>query len=207
MEDKEKRDIVWHHGKLTPAAREKSLGGRGAVVWFTGLPCSGKSSLAREVEAALVEGGVNAAVLDGDNIRHGLNRDLGFSPADRAENIRRIGEVAKLFVQNNVVALTAFISPYRSDRAAARALVAPGEFFEVFCDAPLAVCEQRDTKGQYAKARAGRIPEFTGVSAPYEPPDKPELTLKTGEETLEQSARRVLDLLKKAGLGRRLRRD
>ena len=194
------RHITWHHGKLTDADRQKHLKQRGVVVWFTGLSGSGKSTVAREVELALVENGKNAFVLDGDNIRHGLNRDLGFSPEDRAENIRRIGEVAKLMAQANLVTLTAFISPYKADRDAVRALLADGQFIEVFCDASLAVCESRDTKGLYKKARAGQIPEFTGISAPYEPPQRPELVLKTGEETLEQSARKVLDLLEQRGI-------
>jgi adenylylsulfate kinase len=194
------KNIVWHHGKLTAEERAAKLGQKGAVIWFTGLSGSGKSTVAREVELALVENGVNAAVLDGDNIRHGLNKNLGFAPADRTENIRRIGEVAKLFAQNNVVALTAFISPYKADRDAVRALLQPGEFLEVFVDAPIEVCEKRDTKGLYAKARAGQIPEFTGISAPYEAPDKPELVLKSGTETLEESTRRVLDLLREKGV-------
>lgn len=189
------QNIVWHHGKLTPQAREEKLGQKGAVVWFTGLSASGKSTVAREVELALVENGINAYVLDGDNIRHGLNSNLGFSPEDRKENIRRIGEVAKLFSEANVVVLTAFISPYRADRDLARKLLPAGTFFEVFCDAGLEVCEQRDPKGLYKKARAGEIPEFTGISAPYEAPEQAELTLKTGKETLEESTRRVLSLL------------
>ncbi len=193
------KNIVWHHGKLTPEQRIQKLGQKGVVVWFTGLSGSGKSTVAREVELALVENGINAAVLDGDNIRHGLNKNLGFSPADRTENIRRIGEVAKLFAQNNVVAITAFISPYKADRDAVRAILPEGDFLEVFCDTPLEICEKRDTKGLYAKARAGQIPEFTGISAPYEPPEKPELVLKTGTETLEESTRRVLELLRQRG--------
>ncbi len=187
--------ITWHHGKLTDQEREAKLGQRGGVVWFTGLSGSGKSTVAREVELALVENGKNAFVLDGDNIRHGLNRDLGFSPEDRKENIRRIGEVAKLMAQANIVTLTAFISPYKADRDTVRALLADGQFIEVFCDASLEICERRDAKGLYKKARAGQIPEFTGISAPYEAPERPELVLKTGEETLEESTRKVLDLL------------
>ena len=194
------KNIVWHHGKLTPEDREKKLGQKGAVVWFTGLSGSGKSTVAREVELALVENGINAYVLDGDNIRHGLNRNLGFSPADRTENIRRIGEVAKLFCEGNVVTLTAFISPYRADRDLARSLVPKGQFFEILCDTPIEICEQRDTKGLYKKARAGEIPEFTGISAPYEAPAQAELMLKTGTEKLEDSTRRVLELLAGAGI-------
>ncbi|HKX12350.1 MAG TPA: adenylyl-sulfate kinase [bacterium] len=194
------KNIVWHHGKLSPEQREQKLGQKGAVVWFTGLSASGKSTVAREVELALIENGVNAYVLDGDNIRHGLNSNLGFSPDDRKENIRRIGEVAKLFCEANVVTLTAFISPYKADRDLARKVAPSGQFFEVFCDAGLEVCEQRDPKGLYKKARAGEIPEFTGISAPYEAPDKPELVLKNGQESLEESTRRVLDLLAERGI-------
>jgi len=194
------QNIVWHHGKLTPEAREEKLGQKGAVVWFTGLSASGKSTVAREVELALVENSVNAYVLDGDNIRHGLNSNLGFSPDDRKENIRRIGEVAKLFCESNVVTLTAFISPYRADRDLARKLLKAGQFFEIFCDASVEECEKRDPKGLYKKARAGEIPEFTGISAPYESPEKPELVLKTAQETLEESTRKVLNLLADHGI-------
>ena len=194
------KNIHWHHGKLTEEDRVKFLGQGGAVVWFTGLSGSGKSTVAREVEHALVENGINAYVLDGDNIRHGLNKNLGFSPEDRNENIRRIGEVAKLFAESNVVVLTAFISPYRVDRDQARALLPKGQFIEVLCDAPLETCEERDPKGLYKKARAGEIPEFTGISAPYEAPENPELTLLTGEESLEESTKRVLDVLAEGGI-------
>ncbi|OGR92115.1 MAG: adenylyl-sulfate kinase [Elusimicrobia bacterium RIFCSPLOWO2_01_FULL_59_12] len=195
------KNIVWHHGKLTEADRESKLGQQGAVVWFTGLSGSGKSTVAREVELALVENGKNAFVLDGDNIRHGLNSNLGFSPEDRKENIRRIGEVAKLFCQSNVIAMTAFISPYKADRDTVRALLPEGRFIEVYCAASVEACEARDAKGLYKKARAGQIPEFTGISAPYEAPDKPELALQTGgQETVEQSARKVLELLQQKGI-------
>lgn len=194
------KNIIWHHGKLTKEDREKLVGQKGAVIWLTGLSGSGKSTVACEVEHALIENGINAYVLDGDNIRHGLNKNLGFSPEDRSENIRRIGEVAKLFSEANVVTVTAFISPYRADRDQVRAIVPEGQFFEVFCDAPLETCEERDPKGLYKKARAGEIPEFTGISAPYEAPDKPELVLKTGEESLDDSTRRILDLLEEKGI-------
>ena len=153
--------LVWHHGKLTDAERTQRLG-EGAVVWFTGLSGSGKSTLAREVELALVQNGKHAFVLDGDNVRHGLNGNLDFSPASRVENIRRIGEAAKLFYQANVICLAAFISPYRADRDQVRKLIPAGRFIEVYCAAPLAACEARDVKGLYRKARAGEIPEFTG---------------------------------------------
>ena len=191
------KNIVWHHGKLTPEDRVRHLGQRGAVVWLTGLSGCGKSTVAREIEHALIENKINSYVLDGDNIRHGLNSNLGFSPDDRKENIRRIGEVARLFCETNIVTLTAFISPYRADRDLARSLVPKGQFFEVFCNASLEVCEQRDTKGLYKKARAGQIPEFTGISAPYEAPENAELVLKSDQETVEESTRRVLDLLAK----------
>ena len=194
------QNITWHHGKLSQEIREQKLGQKGAVVWLTGLSGSGKSTVAREVELALVENGKNAYVLDGDNVRHGLNSNLGFSPADRTENIRRIGEVAKLFAESNVIVLTAFISPYRADRDSARKLLPDGQFIEIFCDAPLEVCESRDTKGLYKKAREGKIPEFTGISAPYEPPENAELVLYTGTETLEESPRRVILHLQEKGL-------
>ena len=194
------QNIHWHHGKLTAEDREKKLGQKGAVVWLTGLSASGKSTVAREVELALIENAKNAYVLDGDNIRHGLNSNLGFSPEDRKENIRRIGEVAKLFAESNIITLTAFISPYRGDRDLVRALVPEGRFFEVYCDTPIEICETRDPKGLYKKARAGQIPEFTGISAPYEAPLQPELVLKTGVESLEESTRRVLDLLLSRGI-------
>lgn len=194
------KNIHWHPGKLSENDRIQFLKQRGAVVWLTGLSGSGKSTVAREVEHALVENGHNAYVLDGDNIRHGLNKNLGFSPEDRTENIRRIGEVAKLFAEANVIVLTAFISPYKADRDQARTLLPDGQFIEVLCDAPLETCEERDPKGLYKKARAGEIPEFTGISAPYEAPDQPELKLNTGDETLEESTRRVLDFLSERGI-------
>lgn len=194
------KNIHWHHGKLSAGDREKLIGQKGAVVWLTGLSGSGKSTVACEVEHALVENKINSFVLDGDNIRHGLNKNLGFSPEDRKENIRRIGEVANLFCQANVVTLTAFISPYKADRDLVRELVPDGQFFEIYCDSPLDVCEERDPKGLYKKARAGEIPEFTGISAPYEAPDNAELILKTAEESLEESTRRVLDVLSDAGI-------
>lgn len=194
------KNLTWHPGKLTAEQRQEKLRQKGAVIWLTGLSASGKSTVAREVELALVENGINSYVLDGDNIRQGLNSNLGFSPDDRKENIRRIGEVAKLFCESNVITLTAFISPYKTDREMARKLVPAGQFFEIFCDASLEDCEKRDPKGLYKKARAGQIPEFTGISAPYEAPDQAELVLKTGKETLEESTRKVLDLLVEKGI-------
>lgn len=193
-------NITWHDGHLLREDRIAHLKQQGAVVWFTGLSGSGKSTVARQVELELVGQGHNAYVLDGDNIRHGLNKDLGFSPEDRTENIRRIGEVAHLLEDANVIALTAFISPYRDDRQIARALVPDGHFFEVLVDAPLAVCESRDPKGLYQKARDGIIPNFTGISAPYEAPDAPELVLRTDQEDVHASAQRVIAVLRERGI-------
>ncbi|MBF0491192.1 MAG: adenylyl-sulfate kinase [Deltaproteobacteria bacterium] len=194
------KNLTWHPGKLSSGQRIEKLGQKGAVLWLTGLSASGKSTVAREVELALVENSKNAYVLDGDNIRQGLNSNLGFSPEDRKENIRRIGEVAKLFSEANVITLTAFISPYQADRDLARKLVPAGQFFEIYCAASVEECEDRDPKGLYKKARAGEIKEFTGVSAPYEAPEKPELILYTGKETLEESTKKVLALLQEKGI-------
>jgi adenylylsulfate kinase len=185
--------------QITRTQRETALGQRGVTVWFTGLSASGKSTVAMYVDQLLTERGKHCCVLDGDNVRFGLNRDLGFSPEDRNENIRRIGEVAKLFTQAGIVNLTAFISPYRFDRDRNREIQEPRDFVEVFVDCPLGVCERRDPKGLYAKARAGLIPEFTGVSAPYEPPLKPELVLHTDRESEEESALAVVEYLESRG--------
>jgi len=180
---------------VTRGDRERRLGQRGVTLWFTGLSASGKSSVANLVDQMLLERGAQSCVLDGDNIRFGLNSDLGFSPEDRTENIRRISEVAKLFTQNGVIVLTAFISPYRADRDKARTIQEPRDFVEIFVDCPLDECERRDPRGLYAKARAGKIPEFTGISAPYEAPLRPELVLSTAGETPEESAGRVIAYL------------
>ena len=171
-----------------------------AILWFTGLSGAGKSTLANAVNSALFEQGLACYVLDGDNVRHGLCSDLGFSDADREENIRRIGEVAKLFLDAGVVVLTAFVSPFRADRARARALVEPGDFIEIHCAADLEVCEERDTKGLYAKARAGVIKEFTGISSPYEAPEQPELLIDTGRQSLESCVLQVLAHLQTVGV-------
>ena len=187
--------IVWHQGVVTREDREKIAGHRGCTVWMTGLSGSGKSTLAVNLEKALWDRGVGAFVLDGDNVRHGLNKDLGFSPEDRTENIRRIGEVAKLFTEAGVVNITAFISPYRKDRDQVRALMKDGDFVEVLVDCSLEACEQRDTKGLYKKARDGQIPEFTGISAPYEAPLKPELTLHTDREPEAESLAKLIEYL------------
>lgn len=173
------RNLTRHEGLLPREAREKLLGQRGTVIWLTGLSGSGKSTLAYAVERRLVVKGRAAFVLDGDNVRHGLNADLGFSPEDRQENIRRVGEVAALMAEAGLLVLVSFISPYRCDRQAVRDKLPPDRFIEVHVDAPVEVCEQRDPKGLYVKARAGEIPEFTGVSAPYEAPEHAELRIDT----------------------------
>jgi adenylylsulfate kinase len=193
-------NIVWHHSTVTRAARQHQRGHRSAILWFTGLSGAGKSTLANAVNSALFEQGMACYVLDGDNIRHGLCKDLGFSDADREENIRRIGEVAKLFVDAGVVALTAFVSPFKADRNKVRALVEPGDFIEIHCAADLGVCEERDTKGLYAKARAGEIKEFTGISSPYEAPEAPELRVDTGSQSLEACVTQVLAYLEEKGI-------
>jgi adenylylsulfate kinase len=185
---------------VSRAEREALLGHRAATLWFTGLSGSGKSTLARALEERLVERGVLAYVLDGDNVRHGLSADLGFAAEDRVENIRRVGEVAKLMNDAGVLVLTAFISPYRDDRSRVRALLPEGEFIEVFVDCPLEVCEQRDPKGLYRKARAGSLPDFTGVSAPYEPPLSPELRVATGARPLSDCVSDLLAALEGRGL-------
>lgn len=188
-------NITWHKGAITNADRERLLQQKGVVIWFTGLSGSGKSTLAHAVEEKLFEKGHLTYVLDGDNIRHGLNKNLGFSPEDREENIRRIGEVAKLFADAGIITMTAFISPYRSDRDKARELLDDGRFIEVYVKVPLEVAEQRDPKGLYKKARAGEIKQFTGIDAPYEEPLKAELVIDTSKHSLEESAAMVLKYL------------
>jgi adenylylsulfate kinase len=193
------KHIVWHHTTVTKDERERISGHKGCTVWLTGLSGSGKSTLANLLEKALWERGVRSYVLDGDNIRHGLNKDLGFSPEDRTENIRRIGEVAALFTDAGVVNITAFISPYRADRDRVRAAMKPGDFVEVFVDCELDECEKRDPKGLYKKARAGQIPEFTGISAPYEAPEKPELVIRNTRQTAEESLAEMIQYLERKG--------
>ena len=199
MAQQKATNITWHDAIVTAEDREKLLNQKGCVIWFTGLSGSGKSTLANAVEQVLHQQQHHTYVLDGDNVRHGLNKNLGFSPEDREENIRRIGEVAKLFADAGTIVMTAFISPYRADRDQARELIAEGRFVEVFVECPLEVCEARDTKGLYKKARAGEIKEFTGISAPYEPPVDPEVTVNTAELSLEESAHTVVAALVKAG--------
>ena len=193
------KNITFHVGNVTRGNRARVLQQKGVTIWLTGLSGSGKSSIAVACEAALVSAGRAAYVLDGDNVRHGLNSNLGFSPEDRTENIRRIGEVAKLFTDAGLIVFTSFISPYRADRDAVREIMAAGDFVEVMVEASLETCEGRDVKGLYKKARAGEIPEFTGISAPYEAPLSPELVVDTNTQTVEESTRSVLDYLEAKG--------
>lgn len=199
MSEVKATNITWHEGHVSRDEREKLLGQKGCLIWFTGLSGSGKSTIAFTAEHELVHRGRLAYVLDGDNIRHGLNKNLGFSAEDRTENIRRIGEVGKLFADAGAITMTAFISPYRADRDAARALLGDGEFIEVFVDVPIEQCEERDPKGLYKKARAGEIKGFTGIDDPYEAPEKPELVIKNGECTPQQAAAQIIDYLKAKG--------
>ena len=199
MTERKSTNITWHEGHISRRDRETLLGQRGATVWLTGLSGSGKSTIAVAAEGALVERGRVSYVLDGDNIRHGLNKNLGFSPEDRTENIRRIGEVARLFTDAGVIVFTSFFSPYRADRDAVRALMEEGDFIEVHVDASVETCEDRDVKGLYVKARAGEIPEFTGISAPYEAPERPELVLDTNRQTVEESVSALVRHLEEKG--------
>lgn len=193
-------NIKWHHATVTRARREAQNGHKSTLIWLTGLSGSGKSTLAHAVEEYLHQRGCRTYVLDGDNVRHGLCRDLGFSAEDRSENIRRIGEMGKLFADAGVISLAAFISPYRSDRAFVRDLVGAGNFVEIYCRCPVETCEQRDVKGLYKRARAGEIKEFTGISAPYEEPEHAELVLDTASTPLEQCAEQVMAYLEKKGI-------
>lgn len=199
MAEQKATNITWHETRVERAAREQLSGHRGAVIWFTGLSASGKSTVANEVDHLLHAQGKNTYVLDGDNVRHGLNKNLGFSAEDRAENIRRIGEVAKLFVDAGTIALTAFISPYIADRDEARSLMAEGEFIEVYVNASLETCEARDPKGLYAKARAGEIKGFTGIDDPYEAPESAELVLDANTKSIEELAAEVVAYLESNG--------
>jgi bifunctional enzyme CysN/CysC len=191
------KNIFWSEGKITAQRRAAQNGHRGAVVWLTGLSGAGKSTIAQALEGELFARGMHTYVLDGDNIRHGLNSNLGFSPQDRVENIRRVSEVAKLMADSGAVAITAFISPYRVDRRRAReiALESKADFIEVFVDAPLNVCEERDPKSLYKKARAGEIREFTGIDAPYEAPEDPEIVVRTDQQSVEESVGVILEQL------------
>ena len=191
--------VYWHYGDINRSDREKQNGHRGFTLWFTGLSASGKSTLAVATERALFDSGYRTYILDGDNIRHGLNVNLGFSPEDRTENIRRIGEVAKLFTDCGVINLTAFISPYRRDRDKVRSIFSEGDFIEVYVDCPLNVCEERDPKSMYKKARAGLIKQFTGIDAPYEAPRHPELHLSTSQLSVATCVELILSYLTARG--------
>ena len=192
---KKATNITWHETAITKAERRAQNGHGSCVLWFTGLSGSGKSTIANAFSSYLYEQGISEYVLDGDNIRHGLNKELGFSDEDRAENIRRIGEVAKLFVDSGTIVTTAFISPFRSDRDQVRSLFDEGEFVEIFIDCPIDECERRDPKQLYAKARRGEIKDFTGIDSPYENPLEPELTIQSHKVTIEEAVKEIADYL------------
>lgn len=188
-------NTVWHHATITRNLRQKSNRHRSVVLWFTGLSGSGKSTLAHCVEERLFQMGAKTYVLDGDNVRHGLCGDLGFSIEDRKENIRRIAEISKLMLESGVITLTAFISPFINEREKARKIFPHGDFLEIFCDCPIEICEDRDVKGLYKRARAGEVKEFTGISSPYEEPTNPELVIKTAESSLQECTDHVIKFL------------
>ncbi|MBI1311115.1 adenylyl-sulfate kinase [bacterium] len=200
MSEQKATNITWHDHHVDRASRWKQAGHKGAVLWFTGLSACGKSTIANVVDHLLHEQGKRTYLLDGDNIRHGLNKNLGFSAADRAENIRRIGEVAKLFSDAGVITSTAFISPYKADRDAVRALLDDGQFIEIFVNASLETCEARDPKGLYKKARAGEIKGFTGIDDPYEAPENPELVLDSNNKGIDELAQEVVAYLDAKGV-------
>ncbi len=207
--NQERKNITWHEGEITTQDRERVLGQRGCVLWFTGLSGSGKSTIARALEETLIKAGHATYVLDGDNVRHGLNSDLDFSPESRTENIRRMGEVAALFADAGLITIAAFISPYKKDRAQARNIIetmrdslvdAPPRFFEIFINTPLEICESRDPKKLYAKARAGEIKNFTGISAPFESPVQPEIEILTDQYSIQECADQIMQKLINAGI-------
>jgi len=200
MKEQKATNITWHKHKVSREEREKLLRQKGVILWFTGLSGCGKSTVANEVSHRLHQMGKLSYILDGDNIRHGLNKDLGFSPEDRAENIRRISEVANLFADAGVITITAFISPYRKDRDFCRKLAGDGRFIEIYVKASVETCEKRDPKGLYKKARAGEIKEFTGISAPYEEPLNPEIILDSDNLTIEEEVEKVMNYLKEEGI-------
>lgn len=199
MTEQKATNVTWHDHTVTKEERAALKGHKGAVLWFTGLSACGKSTIANTVDHLLHSMGKHTYILDGDNIRMGLNKNLKFSAEDRAENIRRIGEVAKLFAESGTITLTAFISPYRADRDKVRAIMQPGEFIEIYVNASLETCEKRDPKGLYKKARAGEIKGFTGIDDPYEAPEKPELVLDSNSKGIDELAQEVVDYLKKNG--------
>jgi len=200
MENNKSSNVVWHHATVTRERREKSNGHNSVILWFTGLSGSGKSTLAHAVEERLHQQGCRTFVFDGDNVRHGLCSDLGFSSEERVENIRRVGEMAKLFLEGGVIALTAFISPFRSDRTRVRSLVPHGDFIEIYCRCAVEICEERDVKGLYKRARTGEIKDFTGISSPYEEPAKAELVVDTGSLPLDESVENVIAFLRERGV-------
>jgi adenylylsulfate kinase len=193
-------NTVWHKSVITRGDREKLHKHKSVVLWFTGLSGSGKSTLAHAIEERLYKNGISTYVLDGDNVRHGLCSDLSFTDSDRVENIRRIGELAKLLTDAGIITLTAFISPFKVDRDEARKRMPHGDFLEIYCQCPIEICEQRDVKGLYKKARAGEIPFFTGIDSPYEVPVGPELVINTNDVSLEDSVQEVLNLLMRHGV-------
>ncbi|MEZ5618817.1 MAG: adenylyl-sulfate kinase [Rhodocyclaceae bacterium] len=193
-------NVVRHHSVISRAMREASNGHKGCVLWFTGLSGAGKSTLAHALEEELFGRQCQTCVLDGDNVRHGLCGDLGFSREDRQENIRRIAEMAKLFVETGTIVMTAFISPFREDRRKARSVIGERDFIEIFCDCPTEICESRDVKGHYKKARAGLIPEFTGITSPYETPENPDCVIDTSKLSLQESVGKIVNLLELSGL-------
>jgi len=196
MSENKSTNVVWHDHLVSMEEREELLKQKGVLLWFTGLSASGKSTVANEVAFRLHKQGKLTYVLDGDNIRHGLNNNLGFSPEDRKENIRRISEVGKLFTDCGVITTTAFISPYRADRDFARTLIKDGHFIEIFVKASIETCEKRDPKGLYKKARSGEIPQFTGISAPYEEPEAPEIVLDADNLSIDEEVEQVINYLK-----------
>ena len=189
-------NVTWHKATITRSRRESQNGHKSFILWFTGLSGAGKSTLAHCIEEELHKMGHKTFVFDGDNVRHGLSKDLGFSKSDRKENIRRIGEMCKLFIEAGVIALTAFISPFKEDRNMVRQVVQDGDFIEIYCDCSIDICEERDVKGIYAKARRGEISNFTGISSPYEVPDNPEVIVNTGYSSLEECVNKVIEYLK-----------
>jgi adenylylsulfate kinase len=193
-------EVYWHKGEITRDHRQERNNHKSFVLWFTGLSGSGKSTVAHALEQELYGRGLQVMVLDGDNVRHGLCSDLSFKAEDRHENLRRIGEVSKLFVEAGVIVLAAFVSPYRRDREQVRSMLPHGDFLEVFCDCDLEICEQRDPKGLYAKARAGEIKNFTGISDPYEPPLRPEVVIESGERPIDESVELLINLLQERNL-------
>ncbi|HIJ21671.1 MAG: adenylyl-sulfate kinase [Gammaproteobacteria bacterium] len=193
-------NIVWHHATVTRERRNQQNNHKSMVLWFTGLSGSGKSTLAHAVEEQLHRIGCRTFVLDGDNVRHGLNGDLGFSSEDRKENLRRVGEMSKLFIESGTIILTAFISPFRKERRQVRSMMPHGDFIEIYVNCPIEVCEKRDVKGLYRRARTGEVKEFTGISSPYEIPQSADLTVNTDLQTLEESVENIIDLLKEKGV-------